>query len=178
MALNLTPGIAGTSIPHPRERRPMPEDDPENHLIKHLRVVKRMSWNGIVRHMNHERIKAGKEPSFTEAAVYGRFVRNGPRIAAREGDTDFDPRDYMHLRVKEKERRFLTGGGWGRGKMKDGEAEGDTFQEKWNARMDEILVEAYGEVTEELWVIVARRLADKTGMRFSAEGVAKRFHQI
>ena len=85
-----------------RARRCMPENDPENHLIKDLRSKNHCSWARISELMNERRIGEGKEPSFTEAAVYGRFVRNAPRIAKMEGNTTWDNSDWMYLKKEDQ----------------------------------------------------------------------------
>lgn len=74
------------------------EEDPENQLIKTLRQDHRMSWDAIASYLNEERLKRGEPGNLTTPAVYSRFVRNGPRIAAAMGEVGFDPKDYMHLR--------------------------------------------------------------------------------
>lgn len=101
----------------------------------------------------------GKTPSLTEAAVYGRFVRNGPRIAQANGE-DFNPSDYMHLKnTKTVERQVVA-------------------HPKFTGPQDEGLVRAYAEIQGQFWEEVAIRLDELCGVRFSAEACAKRYHQI
>ncbi|KAI9715830.1 MAG: hypothetical protein M1828_000571 [Chrysothrix sp. TS-e1954] len=91
-----------------RKRSRDPTLDPENHQIKYLRTVSRRPWADIARHLNEQRTEVGKEATYTEAAVYGRFVRNAPRIARQEGDTKFDPKDFMFLRNDGKTAAEVT----------------------------------------------------------------------
>lgn len=79
-------------IPFVNSRKRMPEHDPENYEIKRLRQDERLQWGDIARTMNEQRVKEGKVPTWTGPAVYGRFVRNGPRIAQMQGET-FNPKD-------------------------------------------------------------------------------------
>ncbi|KAF2279174.1 uncharacterized protein EI97DRAFT_481287 [Westerdykella ornata] len=75
------------------------ERDPENHMIKDLRINGSYTWTAIANILNERRIAEGMPPTCTAASVYGRFVRNAPRIAqSLEGDYNFNPSDYMHLR--------------------------------------------------------------------------------
>ncbi|KAF2101327.1 hypothetical protein NA57DRAFT_19805, partial [Rhizodiscina lignyota] len=79
-------------------KRVRPEHDPENIEIKNMRQYEHLSWTEICRILNDERVRNGQIPDLSEAAVYSRFVRNAPRIAAQQGDDGFDPKDYMHLK--------------------------------------------------------------------------------
>jgi hypothetical protein len=81
-----------------RKTKKRVEDDPENALIKTLRQHHSMEWSAIANFLNEERLKRGEPANLTHPAVYSRFVRNAPRVAAKEGEVGFDPKDYMHLR--------------------------------------------------------------------------------
>jgi hypothetical protein len=93
---SLTTGIPTHSGTRKSKKRV--EDDPENALIKTLRQHHNMEWSAIANFLNEERLKRGEPANMTHPAVYSRFVRNAPRIAAKEGEVGFDPKDYMHLR--------------------------------------------------------------------------------
>ncbi|KAF2472978.1 uncharacterized protein BDR25DRAFT_366204 [Lindgomyces ingoldianus] len=86
----------------PRAIRRKVEDDPENRLIVKLRTVDKMGWGDIANWLNNERVKRGEPATMTQPAVYSRFVRNGPKIAATMGDLGFDSKDHMHLRNPRK----------------------------------------------------------------------------
>lgn len=62
-----------------------------------LRTEERLSWQDIVSIINDKRLKNFKEANVTEAAVYGRFKRNAPRIAQMEGIKNFNVGDWMHM---------------------------------------------------------------------------------
>lgn len=76
-----------------RSRARSVEEDPENHLIKTLRQDHNMNWDAISALLNKERLEHGEPQSWTAAAVYSRFVRNAPRIAAAQGEVGFNPKD-------------------------------------------------------------------------------------
>ncbi|KAJ9656937.1 hypothetical protein H2201_008376 [Coniosporium apollinis] len=141
-------------------RKQLPEHDPENWKIKEMRQHDHMSWAEIARALNEARIASGKTPSMTEAAVYGRFVRNGPRIAIAQGEVDFNPSDFMHLKPAKEAQPVVPP------------------MVTFPAQHDEYLVQAYREVQEELWANVARRLERKSGHKYSAEACALRFSQL
>ena len=88
-----------------RQEKPPPaaiesskERDEENLTIAKLRVHELMEWPQIVEHMNETRIRRGQKPTFTDAAVYGRFKRNGSALFVKAGLTAFNPASYMHLK--------------------------------------------------------------------------------
>ena len=102
----------------------------------------------------------------TEAAVYGRFVRNAPRIAAANGQK-LNPKDYMHLKDAKKNDGSDGAGGGANG-----------APVKWEGRQDEQLIEAVADVQASIWDNVSEVLEQKCGVFFSAEECAKRFAQI
>ena len=69
------------------------EEDPDNQAIKRMRQEDLMEWGAIATHLNKERLERGEPTNWTAAAVYSRFVRNAPRIAAAQGEVGFNPRD-------------------------------------------------------------------------------------
>lgn len=79
------------------------EEDPDNQAIKIMRQEHNMSWEAIVADLNRKRLERGEPQTWTSAAVYSRFVRNAPRIAAAQGEYGFRPQDcelYQHLLFK------------------------------------------------------------------------------
>jgi hypothetical protein len=147
-------------VENPR-KRVLPEHDPENYEIKRMRCDEKMSWGAIAEHMNRVRIENGKAPTFTEAAVYGRFVRNGPRIARVSGE-DFSTKDHMH--IKDKRSNLST--------------RGVKSEAKFTERHDVFLVEAYAEVQAAFWDSVAETLYEKCGQQYTKTECAKRFSQL
>lgn len=146
--------------------------DPENHDIKTLRAKHHLSWAEIARVLNSERVKNGGVPNLSEAGVYGRFVRNAPRIAAQDGDNDFDVKDYMHL----KETKTLDGGyGPGTGGQTGGGGMPSIKKVTWTKRFDEMLVETCMEVKKSYWIEVAEMMTRKTGRKFDSGACAERF---
>ena len=100
--INQTLKIIGSKPMHPRARNVI--DDPENQAIKRMRQDEQMGWEAIAEHLNKERLERGEPQTYTAAAVYSRFVRNAPRIAAAQGEVGFTPRDCKRLF-----RRLLCG---------------------------------------------------------------------
>ena len=90
-----SPALSSTASS--RKRKPV-EEDHENILIKDLRTQHSMDWTAIAAYLNEERVKRGDPPTMTSPAVYSRFVRNAPKIAAANGQIGFDPKDFMYLR--------------------------------------------------------------------------------
>jgi hypothetical protein len=76
-------------------RRLKVEDDPENILIKELRTKHDMGWPAIADYLNEKRRERGEPQTMTHSAVYSRFVRNAPRVAAANGEQKFDPKKYL-----------------------------------------------------------------------------------
>ncbi|PVH97132.1 hypothetical protein DM02DRAFT_477175, partial [Periconia macrospinosa] len=176
--------------------RRRPEDDPENQEIVRLRM-ERMSWTGIVNTMNQYRREEGREEDFTTASVYGRFVRNGPRIAIKKGEVGFDPKDYMYLRNPHhhlpESFKVQPTQNWGNGvSRKRMRGEGNEEQElKGNIRMkmeaeaqkaaletkaySELLIQAVNNVNAEYWVTVADEMDRLVGKYFEPLACEKRY---
>ncbi|KAF4533821.1 uncharacterized protein LTHEOB_3434 [Lasiodiplodia theobromae] len=147
---------------HPYVRKLAPEKDAENIEIKRLRTVERLHWEEIAARMNSARVAAGRSPTFTVAAVYGRFARVAPRIAEEEGDGGFDYRDYLNFRHP---RRGDTARGEGAGPVLTGAEE-------------EVLVRCYEEVDRERWVNVARKFKVVASVELTPEQVARKWKSL
>ncbi|KAB2573082.1 hypothetical protein DBV05_g8226 [Lasiodiplodia theobromae] len=147
---------------HPYVRKLAPEKDAENIEIKRLRTVERLHWEEIAARMNSARVAAGRSPTFTVAAVYGRFARVAPRIAEEEGDGGFDYRDYLNFRHP---RRGDTARGEGAGPVLTGAEE-------------EVLVRCYEEVERERWVNVARKFKVVASVELTPEQVARKWKSL
>jgi hypothetical protein len=142
-------------------KRILPEHDPENYEIKRLRCEEKMSWGEIAQNMNDLRVATGKAPTFTEAAVYGRFVRNGPRIAQVTGE-EFSPKDYVNVRKPRNTgvQQSLAG------------------SNNFTPLQDEYLVEAYAEAQAAFWATVAEGLYNRSGKQYSMAECATRYNQL
>jgi hypothetical protein len=88
--------------------RKLVEHDPENILIMELHVEHKMSWMAIANYLNEQRLERGEPATFTQAAVYSRYIRNSPRIAANQGIVDFDPKDYLYMRHPHNYPTYVT----------------------------------------------------------------------
>jgi hypothetical protein len=121
-----------------------------------------MAWSDIARALNEKRARAGRPATLTEAAVYGRFVRNGKRIAEATGEA-FNPSDYMHLKHPKPAAK----------NVRSAEA-----TPKFSEEMDELLVRAVDTTTKRFWRHVADELQVTGGMYFSEAVLQKRFNTI
>jgi hypothetical protein len=149
------------NIPYAQDntRRRIPEQDPENYEIKRLRVEDRLSWSAIAQHLNSERVKQGRQPTHTDASVYSRFVRNGPRIAQMQGET-LNPKEWMHL--KDEKKRLAP----------------KALRAKWTSQDEVFLVQAYADAQASFWGMVSEFLEERSGKKVSAEECAGRFAKI
>lgn len=168
-------------------------EDPENILIKTLRQDQSMSWSDIAKVLNQERRNRGEAANFTDAAVYGRFVRNAPRIATAVGEIGFDPKDYMHLR---NPNQYTQGDGTGTiakaGKKRIKNYENATelkanirqqlemagHAELETAEKTEQLVEAVAKVERNFWILVADEMERATTKMYEPNALASRYHAI
>lgn len=137
--------------------RAVAEMDPENQEIVRLHREERLNWAEIASRINGQRIAAGKESTYTGNAVYGRYTRNAPRIAAARGEA-WDP-----------ER---TGSKRKRGQGDDGPVCGFDEDE------DELLVRTRQEIEEETWELVRARIVAKGGRDHTADMCARRYRQL
>lgn len=142
-------------------RRRQVQDDPENFMIMKLRIEQKLNFTEIAKILNDERIKSGGQPSLTQAACYGRFVRNAPLVAAKYGGT-LDPKEFMNMPMS-------------RG---SGSSDSKVPVVRFTAKQDEQLVRSYDEVQSNLWNMVAEKLAEKCEVQFTPEECAKRFKAI
>lgn len=72
-------------------------EDSEDTLITTLRNAN-TPWGDIVSQLNARRAAAKVAPTWTEAAVYSRFILNTSVIATPAKEVGFEPRDYAHLK--------------------------------------------------------------------------------
>ncbi|CAI6233221.1 unnamed protein product [Periconia digitata] len=189
---------------HQRGARVRPEDNPENQMIVRLRKEDHMSWGGIAAAMNSLRRDRGEEDDFTEASVYGRFIRNGHRISINEGDyggdAGFDPKDYLYLRHPAHHLpdslRVQPSKNWGSGAgRKRVREEGNEEQDlKGNLRpkmphsdqkaeletpvVSEMICQAVNTVNSKFWIYVADELDRAGGKYYEPGAVQMRFNAI
>lgn len=57
------------------------------------------SWDHITTHLNERRAANREAPTWTEAAVYSRFIFHSSTKATPAREIGFEPRDYAHLRA-------------------------------------------------------------------------------
>jgi hypothetical protein len=159
-----------------------------------------MSWEAIATHLNTARLQRGEPGNLSAAAIYSRFVRNGPRVAAALGQVDFDPKDYMHLRNPASNpkdgRRRTTQLGIGRGRKRvreEGNEEEELAasmrtrrglvedeKELKGVEMTEELAKAVARVNANFWTYVSDELQRTTGTEYKVDPRAceSRFHAI
>lgn len=142
--------------------RLLAELDPENHELVRLRHEKRLDWFEIANRLNANRIAANKPPGLTANAVYSRYTRNAPRIAAAKGET-WDPDEI--IRVSKK-------------RPKVGSADAVPPITGFDDHEDELLVNAYKEIHAETWALVSRRIVEKGGKAHPPDMCSRRFHLL
>lgn len=132
----------------------MAEQDPENQEIVRLHREDRLNWSEIAEVMNERRVAAGKQPTFTGNAIYSRYQRNAPRIAAARGEF-FDP-DEVIIVSKKKAKALVPITGF-------------------DGKEDELLVQAHKEITEETWELISERIVAKGGRKHTADMCLRRY---
>ncbi|MCJ1260929.1 hypothetical protein MMC22_000793 [Lobaria immixta] len=135
--------------------RVVAELDPENQEIVRLHQNDNLNWSQIAKRLNQKRIAVGREPTLTANAIYSRYSRNAPRIAAAKGEI-WDPEQVVNVsKKKAKMDEPITG-------FDDAE--------------DELLVKARHEIEEETWELVSKRIVEKGGREHTAEMCARRYY--
>ena len=183
--VNNRPGLGN------RVHKPVAEHDPENHEIKRLRD-EGLNWAEIVQEINNQRVKTGRLPNLTENAVYLRYMRNAPRIAAANGETwsrrtrgtsptdspssdanNVSPSVSVNRRPRKRKRSRDTATRKMAAVQRDLEATAQFTPEQ-----DELLVRVHKEVLDETWETVSRRIVDRGGPKFDPETCARRYSML
>lgn len=170
------------------------KEDPENIIIKTLRQEQKLTWNEIANYLNQERLNKGEAATFTDAAVYSRFVRNAPRIATSVGEIGFDPRDYMHLRHPNQYTQAEGTGGISKAGKKRVKNYDNATELKANIRQlvatevrdngledaekTEQLMEAVAKCERNFWKYGADEMERATTKMYDPEVLASRYHAI
>jgi hypothetical protein len=170
------------------------KEDPENIIIKTLRQEQKLTWNEIANYLNQERLNKGEAATFTDAAIYSRFVRNAPRIATSVGEIGFDPRDYMHLRHPNQYTQAEGTGGISKAGKKRVKNYDNATELKANIRQlvatevrdngledaekTEQLMEAVAKCERNFWKYVADEMERATTKMYDPEVLASRYHAI
>jgi hypothetical protein len=169
------------------------EEDPENITIKTLRTEQKMSWKDIADFLNKERCNKGEAATFTESAVYGRFVQVAYPIATSVGEIGFHPKDYMHLR---NPNQYINGNGTGtiskagkkRVKNYDNalelkanvrqRASPEEHEELKTTEKTEQLMQAVAVIERNFWSLVADEMERATTKLYEPDELASRYHSI
>jgi hypothetical protein len=170
------------------------KEDPENIIIKTLRQEQKLTWNEIANYLNQERLNKGEAATFTDAAVYSRFVRNAPRIATSVGEIGFDPKDYMHLRHPNQYTQAEGTGGISKAGKKRVKNYDNATELKANIRQlvaaevqddgledaekTEQLMEAVAKCERNFWKYVADEMERATTKMYDPEVLASCYHAI
>ncbi|CAG5152777.1 uncharacterized protein ALTATR162_LOCUS2910 [Alternaria atra] len=170
------------------------KEDLENNIIKTLRQEQKLTWNEIANYLNQERLNKGEAATFTDAAVYSRFVRNAPRIATSVGEIGFDPKDYMHLRHPNQYTQTEGTGGISKAGKKRVKNYDNATELKANIRQlvaaevqdnglddaekTEQLMEAVAKCERNFWKYVADEMERATTKMYDPEVLASRYHAI
>lgn len=119
-----------------------------------------MEFDAIARVLNEQRVKKGSSPHLTSNAIYSRYKRNGPLIAASEG---------RHFTPTSKDKKP--------------NGQGIKFKETtpisgFDAEQDELLVKAYSDIEGRKWELVAARLNELGGKLHEPVMCARRYECI
>ncbi|KAF1926992.1 uncharacterized protein M421DRAFT_66501 [Didymella exigua CBS 183.55] len=160
--------------------------DSEDALITVLRAEGR-PWGDIVTHLNQRRFSNKEAPTWTEAAVYSRFVLHNSVSATPAKEVGFEPGDYSHLR---------NAGSGREGTSKAGKKRVKDFQnatelsanirrpatiegaEGRDAEKEDVLVNAVAKVNRNFWVFVADEVEREGGKYIEPKELEKVFHNI
>lgn len=139
-------------------------NDPENVEIVNMKETGDFSFEDIARILNDKRLDEGRDPKLTTTGVNGRYNRTAPTL--------FESQGLHFVSLIERKRNPTAARMHGK---PIGEVGGEP-QDLWNANEhDKILVDAVREYNSEKWSIVAEKVAEKTGLRFPENQLAKRF---
>ena len=136
------------------------ENDPENREILRLRQDEHREFDDIAHILNKKRVKIGNAPNLTANAIYSRYKRNGPLIAASDGKvfvpTELDKKSNGSS-INFKKATPIVG---------------------FNAREDELLVRAVTDIENKKWELVAARIEEIGGKRHDPDMCALRFNRL
>lgn len=167
------------------------ERDPANVAIYELRTRERRNWTYIVQYMNAHHPQTNSKGPWSQAAVYGRFSRNAPRVAASRGNHDFDTKDFLHLRVDDgdKTRGVVRTGRVG-GAVEGAAAPAppghvcppvpDRSVHGFSYADDIAFAESLSEVLDgaQLWPELIAKLSERLGREIAEEDIARRLKQL
>ena len=133
------------------------DQDPENHAIYQLRNKENKGFDEVAKIMNKRRQELGKTAKFTSNAIYSRYKRNAPQIAAALGET-FKP---CQADINAGTAFFLQS-----------VATDFDFQE------DDLLLQAYISIHKDTFKLVSQRIQDLGGRVHTPEMCANRLSQL
>ncbi|KAF2846586.1 hypothetical protein T440DRAFT_471669 [Plenodomus tracheiphilus IPT5] len=174
--------------------RHIPQEDPENVLIKTLRDDQKMKWSDIAKQLNDDRRERGEPADFTDQKVYCRYIQTIARIAIPVREIGFDPRDYIHLRNSDKSiEGGLIFGSVSKNAKKRLKNPLNPTELKVNLRQvvnkeeaaelktpekTEQLMRAVEKVERNFWVLVADEMERATTKLYDPDTLADRYHAI
>ena len=136
------------------------EYDPENREILRLRQEENKEFDEIAQILNKKRVKTGTAPVLTANAIYSRYKRNGPLIAASEGKeflpTALDKKSNGSC-INFKKATPIVG---------------------FNPQEDELLVRAVADVEARKWELVSARVEELGGKKHDPDMCALRFNRL
>ena len=136
------------------------ENDPENREILRLRQEESKEFDEIAEILNKKRVKTGTHPILTANAIYSRYKRNGPLIAASEG------KEFVPTALDKKS------GGSGINFKKVTPIVG------FNPHEDELLVKAVADVEARKWELVSTVIEELGGKKHDPDMCALRFNRL
>ncbi|KAF2622312.1 hypothetical protein BU25DRAFT_352515 [Macroventuria anomochaeta] len=160
----------------------------EDTLIRTLRAEGK-PWADINAYLNERRVSNKEAPTWTEAAVYSRFILNSSTIATPAKEIGFEPRDYAHLRNAGSGREGTSKAGKKRVKdfqnatelsanIRKPAGESEEGIVKMDEGMVEVLMRAVAKVERSFWVFVADEVEREGGKYIEPKELEKIFHDI
>lgn len=174
-----------------RKTRKTGPKDPDNIKIYHLRIDDFLSFEAIGNIMRdqYDSLNMTRKSDFSIAAVYGRFVRNAPRIAEGLGKS-FTRAEYLYFfedpeknKLKQRNGRVATAklAALGTDMVACDVLSAQELEEAiqdFTPEDDDQLKIIFEDVSAELWTKIADQMEDATGKLFEAQVVAERFAML
>jgi hypothetical protein len=132
--------------------------DPENHEIYRLRQND-MTFDAIAKKLNQMRVESGRVPNLTGNAIYGRYKRNAPLIAAANGGR------FKQSRLDRNQGTLA-------------EFAKETQDYDFDPADDALLVQATNEVKNGMWKLISTRILQLSGKTYSPKDCASRYGHL
>jgi hypothetical protein len=172
--------------------RTAPEKDLINIMIYDFKVKDNISWEEISGAIDNALIKKGLAPKrLSQAAIYGRWTRNAPKIAKAKGDVGFNKQDWLYMH---RPQAFVNGAQYYtaptsglldeaipatiRNNVRIPATSEQDIEELETLDMTEALENAVDIVNKNFFIFVADEMERRTGKLYSAEALEARYEKL